>query len=198
MLKNDLWIIEQAKQGMISPFEPSLIRCIQLGSEQDVPALSYGLSSYGYDIRLSPQEFLIFRHIPGTVVNPKAFSPENLESVALQRDKYGDYFIIPANSYGLGVSLEKIQMPSNVTAICLGKSTYARVGLIANTTPLEASWHGAITLEFSNASSTDCRIYANEGVVQLLFFEGETCQTTYADRGGKYQNQAGRVTLPRV
>ncbi|AFY37173.1 deoxycytidine triphosphate deaminase [[Leptolyngbya] sp. PCC 7376] len=198
MLKNDIWILDQAKHGMITPFEPTLIRQIQLDENSTVPALSYGLSSYGYDIRLSPEEFLIFRHIPGTVVNPKAFSPKNLEAVALQRDEYGDYFIIPANSYGLGVSLEKIQMPPNVTAICLGKSTYARVGLIANTTPLEASWRGAITLEFSNASSTDCRIYANEGVVQLLFFEGEPCNTTYSDRGGKYQNQEGKVTLPRV
>lgn len=198
MLKNDIWILEQAKQGMITPFEAKLIRQIDLAPQQTVPALSYGLSSYGYDIRLSPAEFLIFRHIPGTVVNPKAFSPENLERVNLKRDEYGDYFIIPANSYGLGVSLETIQMPPNVTAICLGKSTYARVGLIANTTPLEASWCGAITLEFSNASSTDCRIYANEGVVQLLFFEGDPCNTTYSDRGGKYQNQEGKVTLPRV
>lgn len=192
MLKNDLWIIDQAKKGMIAPFEKNLVR------ETDKPVISYGVSSYGYDIRLSPEEFLIFRHIPGTVVNPKAFSPKNLEKVTLQQDEYGDYFIIPANSYGLGVSLEKIKMPPNVTAICLGKSTYARVGLIANTTPLEASWCGAITLEFSNASSTDCRIYANEGVVQLLFFEGEPCQTTYADRKGKYQDQPAQVVLPRV
>ena len=126
MLKNDHWILEQARAGMIAPFEESLIRQIQLTPAQAVPALSYGLSSYGYDIRLNPEEFLIFRHIPGAVVNPKAFSPENLEPVALKRDEYGDYFIIPANSYGLGFSLEKIQMPPNVTVICLGKSTYAR------------------------------------------------------------------------
>lgn len=197
MLKNDKWIIEQAYQGMISPFEPELVKAISLG-EETIGAISFGTSSYGYDIRLSPNDFGIFRHIPGTVINPKAFNRENLEKVSLQRDEYGDYFIIPANSYGLGVSLEKIQMPPNVTAICLGKSTYARVGLIANTTPLEASWRGAITLEFSNASSTDCRIYANEGVVQLLFFEGEQCLTTYADRGGKYQDQEARIVLPRI
>lgn len=198
MIKNDLWIIEQAQQGMIKPFESQLVRKIAIDSDNIRPALSYGLSSYGYDIRLSPQEFLVFKHIPGTVVNPKNFNPHNLEPVPLQSDEYGDYFIIPANSYGLGVSLETIKMPSNVTAICLGKSTYARVGVIANITPLEASWQGAITLEFSNSSSTDCRIYANEGVVQLLFFEGDPCQTTYADRGGKYQNQSARVTLPKV
>jgi dCTP deaminase len=199
MIKNDKWIIEQAEKGMITPFEGNLVRKItseDTGSE--MPVLSYGLSSYGYDIRLSPKEFLIFRHIPGTVVNPKNFSLKNLEKVDLQKDEYGEFFIIPANSYGLGVSLEQIAMPSNVTAICLGKSTYARVGLIANITPLEASWKGNITLEFSNSSSTDCRIYASEGVCQLLFFEGEACQTTYQDRGGKYQNQSHCVTLPKV
>jgi dCTP deaminase len=199
MLKNDKWIIEQAKEGMIQPFEANSVKKIAIESGSIVPALSYGLSSYGYDIRLSPEEFLVFRHIPGTVVDPKNFNPKNLESVPLHRDEGGEFFIIPANSYGLGVSLERIQMPSNVTAICVGKSTYARVGVICNVTPLEASWIGAgITLEFSNASSADCRIYANEGVAQLLFFEGEPCQTTYADRSGKYQNQSSRVTLPKV
>ncbi len=199
MIKNDKWIIEQAQNGMISPFESSLVRKISLeNTGLEIPVLSYGLSSYGYDIRLSPKEFLIFKHIPGTVVNPKNFSARNLEKVELQTDEYGQFFIIPANSYGLGVSLENIAMPPNVTAICLGKSTYARVGLIANITPLEASWKGNITLEFSNSSSTDCRIYANEGVCQLLFFEGDPCQTTYQDRGGKYQNQSHAVTLPKV
>jgi dCTP deaminase len=194
-MKNDRWI--ESQEGMITPFEPQLIRRIAHNS-LSIPALSYGLSSYGYDIRLSPNEFLIFRHIPGTVGNPKAFNRGNLESVELHQDEWGQYFIIPAHSYGLGVSLEKIQMPSNVTAICLGKSTYARVGIIANTTPLEAGWCGHITLEFSNSSAADWRIYANEGVVQLLFFEGEPCKTTYGDRQGKYQDQGEFVTLPRV
>ena len=198
MLKNDKWIIEQARKGMIEPFELSLIRTVKLQSGAEVPALSYGLSSYGYDIRLSPKEFLVFRHIPGTVVNPKRFNPKNLESVPLQQDEDGDFFIIPAHSYGLGVALEKLQIPPNVTAICLGKSTYARIGLIANITPAEASWNGSLTLEFSNSSSADCRIYANEGIVQLLFLEGEPCQTTHADRGGKYQNHPERVTLAKV
>jgi len=198
MLKNDKWIIEKAKQGMIEPFEHRLIRKVTLDSGLVVPALSYGLSSYGYDIRLSPKEFLVFKHIPGTIVNPKRFNPKNLEPVSLEHDEDGAFFIIPAHSYGLGVALEKLRMPDNVTAICLGKSTYARVGLIANITPAEASWNGALTLEFSNSSSADCRIYANEGVVQLLFLEGEKCQTTYADRGGKYQDQPDRVTLAKV
>ncbi len=200
MLKNDKWIIEQAKKGMISPFEEKSIRKVTLGSNKEVPTISWGLSSYGYDIRLSPHDFRIFRHIPGTVVDPKNFNPHNLEQSELHTDKDGSsYFIIPANSYGLGASLESIKMPPNVTAICLGKSTYARVGVIANITPLEASWQGqSITLEFSNASSADVKIYANEGVVQLLFFEGEPCETTYEDRKGKYQNQSHGVTLPRV
>lgn len=200
MIKNDKWIVEQARQGMITPFEEKSIRKATFNSKNEVGTISWGLSSYGYDIRLSPHDFRIFRHIPGTVVDPKNFNPKNLEPAELHFDADGSsYFIIPANSYGLGASLESIKMPSNVTAICLGKSTYARVGVIANITPLESSWHGkSITLEFSNASSADVKIYANEGVVQLLFFEGEPCQTTYADRGGKYQNQSAGVTLPIV
>ena len=198
MIKNDKWIIEQAKKGMISPFEEKLVRKVVLDSGQEMPTISWGLGSYGYDVRLSPIESLVFKHVPGTIVNPKNFNPQNLEPVPLQHDEYGDYFIIPAHSYGLGVALEKLQMPPNVTAICLGKSTYARVGLIANITPAEASWAGSLTLEFSNSSNADCRIYANEGVVQLLFFEGEPCQTTYEDRKGKYQNQPRKVTLPKV
>ena len=200
MIKNDKWIIEQAEKGMISPFEQTSVRKALLGTKQEIPTISWGLSSYGYDIRLSPHDFRIFRHIPGTVVDPKNFNPKNLEKAQLHSNEDGSsYFIIPANSYGLGASLESITMPPNVTAICLGKSTYARVGVIANITPLEASWHGqSITLEFSNASSADVRIYANEGVVQLLFFEGEKCQTTYSDRQGKYQNQGRGVTLPKV
>jgi dCTP deaminase len=199
MLKNDRWILEQAQNGMIEPFEPHLIRSVSAdGNGLTRKVLSYGLSSYGYDIRLSPAEFLVFRHIPGTVVNPKKFNPGNLEAVSLQSDSDGDYFVIPAHSYGLGVALEHLNIPPNITVICIGKSSYARVGLIANLTPVEASWRGYLTLEFSNSSSADCRIYANEGVVQLLFLEGEPCGTTYDDRFGKYQDQPQRVTLAKV
>lgn len=199
MLKNDRWITEQAKQGMIEPFEPQLVRHVSLDTNGlGRPVLSYGLSSYGYDIRLSPAEFLVFRHIPGTIVNPKRFNPSNLEPVTLHSDEDGDYFIIPAHSYGLGVALERLHIPSNITVICIGKSSYARVGLIANLTPAEASWRGHLTLEVSNSSSADCRIYANEGVVQLLFLEGQPCETTYADRAGKYQDQPQKVTLARI
>jgi dCTP deaminase len=192
MLKNDRWIMEQARGGMIDPFEPTLVSQLE-----DRRVVSYGLSSYGYDLRLAPNDFRIFRHIPGTVVNPKAFNPQNLEPVPLQRDEYGEFFIIPANSYGLGVSLERLKIPPNITVICIGKSTMARCGIIANITPVEAGWEGFLTLEFSNSSCADCRIYANEGVLQLLFFEGEPCQTTYADRKGKYQGQAQCVTPAR-
>jgi dCTP deaminase len=199
MIKNDAWIAKMAAKGLIQPFQPSLIRQLeQTATSPGHAVISYGLSSYGYDIRLSPAEFRIFRHIPGTVVDPKNFSPANLEPTALRTDASGSYFVLPAHSYGLGVALEKISVPDNISVICIGKSTYARCGIIANLTPAEAGWRGHLTLEFSNSSSADCRIYANEGVVQLLFFEGEPCQVSYATRQGKYQDQAEQVTLARV
>jgi len=197
MIKNDKWILQQCSRGMISPYESSLVRRYKRGSDE-LSCISYGVSSYGYDIRLSPKEFKVFKRIPALVINPKSFNDKSLEVVDLQSDQWGDYFVIPANSYGLGVSLEKIVMPVNVTAICIGKSTYARVGIIANLTPVEAAWSGYLTLEFSNSSSADCRIYANEGVAQLLFFEGDMCRTSYQDRLGKYQNQLEQITLPVV
>ncbi|MGC1310255.1 MAG: dCTP deaminase [Phormidesmis sp.] len=199
MIKNDAWIKEAANKGMIAPFESSLIRRAQLPSQpQESPVISYGLSSYGYDIRLSANEFRIFRHVPGTVIDPKNFNPENLEPTKLKKDDNGSYFILPAHSYGLGVALERLQMPDNITTVCIGKSTYARCGIIANLTPAEAGWRGYLTLEFSNSSSADCRIYANEGVVQLLFLEGEPCQVSYEARRGKYQDQPEAVTIARV
>ncbi|MFN6540096.1 MAG: dCTP deaminase [Nostoc sp. EkiNYC01] len=188
-----------AQKGMISPFERSLIRKVQKDANSGLrPVISYGLSSYGYDIRLSPAEFRIFRHIPGTIVDPKNFNPQNLEPTSLHTDVDDSYFILPAHSYGLGVALERLDVPSNITVICIGKSTYARCGIIANLTPAEAAWRGHLTLEFSNSSSADCRIYANEGVVQLLFLEGEPCAISYETRQGKYQDQAEIVTLARV
>jgi dCTP deaminase len=193
MLKNDNWIKKMADEGMIAPFEPKQVR--HVNSE---PVISYGLSSFGYDIRLSPREFRIFRHIPGTVVDPKDFNPENLEIAKLQTGKNGSFFILPAHSYGLGVALERLEMPENITAICMGKSTMARVGVIANITPVEAGWRGYLTLEFSNSSSADCRVYANEGIVQLLFLEGEPCAVSYHSRQGKYQDQSESVTIARV
>ena len=199
MIKNDAWIAKMAAKGLIHPFQPSLVRQLeQTETSPAHPVISFGLSSYGYDIRLSPAEFRIFRHIPGTVVDPKNFSPANLEPTELRTSDSGSYFVLPAHSYGLGVALEKISVPDNISVICIGKSTYARCGIIANLTPAEAGWRGHLTLEFSNSSSADCRIYANEGVVQLIFFEGEPCQVSYATRRGKYQDQAEQVTLAKV
>ena len=193
MIKNDNWITASAEAGMIKPFCPSLV-----SKTDDRKVLSYGLSSFGYDIRLSPKDFRIFRHIPGTVIDPKKFNPANLERVELQTDDHGEFFILPAHSYGLGVALEYLKVPANISVLCIGKSTYARIGCIANLTPAEAGWEGHLTLEISNASHADCRIYANEGIVQLIFFEGEPCDTCYATRQGKYQHQKQEVTLPRV
>ncbi len=193
MIQNDRWISQQAAQGMIEPFEPQLVRQLD-----NFAVISYGLSSFGYDIRLSPLEFRVFRHIPGTVVDPKQFNPDNLEPVKLHEDAHGQFFILPAHSYGLGVALERLDVPDNITVLCIGKSTYARVGLIANLTPAEAGWRGHLTLEFSNSSSADCRIYAKEGVVQLLFLEGEPCDVTYQQRRGKYQDQPEQVVFSRV
>jgi len=203
VIKNDAWIKEQAAKGMISPFVPELIRKVRtfdsdLGDEYDRPVISYGSSSYGYDLRLSPADFRIFRHVPGKVVDPKNFSSDNLEAAALHHGDEGDYFILPAHSYGLGVALERLEVPDNISVICIGKSTYARCGIIANCTPAEAGWRGHLTLEFSNSSSADCRIYANEGIVQLIFFEGEPCHVCYETRQGKYQDQPQGVVVARV
>ena len=193
MIKNDAWIARIAEEGMIKPFEPHLIRKVD-----NFSVISYGLSSFGYDIRLSPKDFRTFRHIPGTIINPKDFNPENLEPARLHRDKDGEYFILPGHSYGLGVALEYLEVPDNITVLCIGKSTYCRCGIIANLSPAESGWRGHLTLEFSNASPADARIYANEGVVQLLFLEGEPCEVSYAARQGKYQDQSESVTLAKV
>lgn len=202
MIKNDDWIRQQAVAGMIHPFSPRLVRNVTTGlaypDNQQRPVLSYGTSSFGYDIRLSSQEFMIFQHVPGRVVDPKAFSNDNLRSVKLHSCKQGKYFILPAHSYGLGVALEHLDIPENITVLCIGKSTYARCGIIANLTPAEAGWRGHLTLEFSNSSSADCRIYVNEGVCQLLFLEGEACAVTYKDRAGKYQDQPESVVYARI
>lgn len=203
MILNDAEITELAINGMITPFQIQLIREVNVLGHESMPGqirkvISYGLSSYGYDIRLSSKEFKVFKHIPGTIVNPKNFNPDNLESVKLQHDSWGDYFIIPAHSYGLGVAIERLEMPADLTAICLGKSTYARAGLIVNVTPAESMWRGNLTLEISNSSSADCRIFANEGICQLLFLRGKPCEVSYEDRQGKYQDQPEEIVLARV
>lgn len=207
MIQNDRWIIEEAQNGMIVPFVPELVREIDECSIMSSPGLfwpgsrkiiSYGLSSYGYDLRLSPKEFKVFRHIPGTIINPKRFNPENLESVELHHDDDGDCFIIPAHSYGLGVTIERVDIPPNVTGLLLNKSTYVRCGVLLPATVIEAAWKGHITLEISNSSHTDVKLFVSEGIAQLLFFEGENCETNYQERKGKYMNQPETIVTAKV
>lgn len=193
VLISDIEISRLAQEGMITPYIGTLIR-----EAEGRKLISYGPSSYGYDLRLSPKAFYVFKHVPGTVMNPKAFNPSNLEQVELHHDQWGSYFILPAHSYGLGVAMERLQLPDDITALFIGKSTYARMGVIANLTPGEAGWRGHLTLEFSNSAGADCRIYANEGIVQALFFRGEPCSTTYRDRNGKYQDQPEDVVTARA
>jgi dCTP deaminase len=186
-IKSDKWIRRMAEQQrMIEPFEPGQVK--QNGSGAVV---SYGTSSYGYDIRCS-DEFKIFTNINCTIVDPKRFDAKSFV------DFKGDVCIIPPNSFALARTVEYFRIPRNVLTICLGKSTYARCGIIVNVTPLEPEWEGHVTLEFSNTTPLPAKIYANEGVAQVLFIEGdEVCETSYKDRGGKYQGQKG-VTLPKI
>ncbi len=172
--------------GMIEPFEPDQVRQSEQGK-----VISYGTSSYGYDIRCS-NEFKIFTNINSAVVDPKNFDESSFVNFT------GDVCIIPPNSFALARTVEYFRIPRTVLTVCLGKSTYARCGIIVNVTPFEPEWEGYVTLEFSNTTTLPAKIYANEGVAQVLFFEAdEECETSYRDRGGKYQGQVG-VTLPRA
>lgn len=183
MIKNDRWIRKMAReQTMISPFEEKQAR-------QGV--ISFGLSSYGYDIRIA-DEFKIFTNINTTIVDPKNF---DLRSFV---DFKGPVCIIPPNSFALGKSVEYFKIPRTVMCICTGKSTYARCGIITNVTPFEPEWEGFVTLEISNTTPLPAKIYANEGIAQVLFFESdEACEVSYADKKGKYQAQRG-ITIPRI
>ena len=174
-------------EGMIEPFEPGQVRT-RPGNER---MISYGTSSYGYDVRCA-NEFKIFTNINSAIVDPKNFADNSF--VSLQ----SDVCIIPPNSFALARTVEYFRIPRNVLTICLGKSTYARCGIIVNVTPLEPEWEGHVTLEFSNTTTLPAKIYANEGVAQMFFLESdEVCETSYKDRGGKYQGQTG-VTLPKA
>jgi dCTP deaminase len=185
-IKSDKWIRRMALKGMIEPFEAGQVKAVD-GKR----IVSYGTSSYGYDVRCST-EFKIFTNINSTIVDPKAFDEKNFV------DYRGEVCIIPPNSFALARTVEYFRIPRSVLTICLGKSTYARCGIIVNVTPLEPEWEGHVTLEFSNTTPLPARIYANEGVAQVLFLEAdEVCETSYRDRGGKYQGQKG-VTLPRI
>ena len=175
------------ENGMIEPFAEGQVRETEGGAQ----VISYGVSSYGYDLRVS-DEFKVFTDVFSTVVDPKAFDERSFV------DMKTDECIIPPNSFALSRSVEYFRIPRDVLTVCLGKSTYARCGIIVNVTPFEPEWEGHVTLEISNTTPLPAKIYANEGLAQVLFFEAsETCETSYADRGGKYQSQTG-ITIPRV
>tara|TARA_Y100000768_G_scaffold268341_1_gene205084 strand:- start:2364 stop:2897 length:534 start_codon:yes stop_codon:yes gene_type:complete len=174
-----------AEQGMIEPYEPGQVR----KNEKNERIVSYGTSSYGYDVRCA-NEFKIFTNVHSGIVDPKNFDEGSFVNVN------SDVCVIPPNSFVLARTVEYFRIPRSVLTVCLGKSTYARCGIIVNVTPLEPEWEGHVTLEFSNTTPLPAKIYANEGVAQMLFFESdEVCTTSYKDRQGKYQGQLG-VTLP--
>ena len=179
----DTWIRKMAlEHGMITPFTDRL---------QREGVISYGVSSYGYDARVS-DEFKIFTNVDSAIVDPKDFSDRGFV------DRRTDQCVIPPNSFALASTVEYFRIPRDVLVICLGKSTYARCGIIVNVTPLEPEWEGHVTLEFSNTTPLPARIYANEGAAQFIFLKADTvCETSYKDRKGKYQGQKG-VTLPRL
>lgn len=183
-IKSDKWIQEMAAKGMIEPFESGQVR-----ENENGKIVSYGTSSYGYDVRCS-DEFKIFTNINSAIVDPKAFDKDSFIDVQ------SDVCIIPPNSFVLARTVEYFRIPRNILTICVGKSTYARCGIIVNVTPLEPEWEGHVTLEFSNTTNLPAKIYANEGVAQMLFLEAdEECAISYKDRAGKYMGQVG-VTLP--
>jgi dCTP deaminase len=186
-IKSDRWIRKMAEEhDMIEPFAATQVKEIE-GNK----IISYGTSSYGYDVRCA-NEFKIFTNINSTIVDPKNFDPKNFVAIT------ADECIIPPNSFALARTVERFRIPRNVLTVCLGKSTYARCGIIVNVTPLEPEWEGYVTLEFSNTTPLPAKIYANEGVAQMLFFESdEECAVSYKDRKGKYMGQVG-VTLPKA
>jgi dCTP deaminase len=182
-VKSDRWIRKMASEhGMIEPFSDKQVR---------EGIISYGLSSYGYDVRIA-DEFKIFTNINHTIVDPKDFDPRSFV------DFKGEQCIIPPNSFALARTVEYFRIPRDVIVVCVGKSSYARCGIIVNVTPLEPEWEGIVTLEVSNTTPLPARIYAGEGIAQMLFFQSdEACETSYADKKGKYQAQKG-LTLPRL
>ena len=186
-IKSDSWIRNMAAEhAMIEPYVGDQVRQGENGR-----IISYGTSSYGYDVRCST-EFKVFTNIHSATVDPKNFDERSFVDVR------GDVCVIPPNSFALARTVEYFRIPRNVLTICLGKSTYARCGIIVNVTPLEPEWEGHVTLEFSNTTTLPAKIYANEGVAQMLFFESdEACEVSYRDRGGKYMGQQG-VTLPKA
>lgn len=185
MLLSD-WDLIKA-HGIITPFFDCQVRTV----DNCLSAVSYGLSSHGYDIRLSPTDFRLFSPVLGSMeIDPKNFDQRSLVNAELKTSDAGAFFVIPPFHYALGITVEAFNIPRNVMGICLGKSTYARTGLIVNTTPLEAGWQGKLVLELANVAPLPIRVYANEGIGQICFFRSmNDCHISYADRSGKYQNQ---------
>lgn len=176
---------------MVAPFRPEQLRQTPTGA----PAISSGLSSFGYDLTLAVDGFRIFSPIVSEEIDPKNFNESSLMAAPLRTAADGSlYWLLPPHSYALGVTVESFNIPVDVLGLCMGKSTYARSGLIVNTTPLEPGWRGRLVLEFSNSADLPVRVYANEGIAQVVFFEGDIPSITYADRFGKYQDQKGIVT----
>ena len=182
-IRPDHWITQMARDhGMIEPFESSQVR---------EGVISYGVSSYGYDIRVA-DEFKIFTNVHSAIVDPKSFDPRSMV------DFTGDVCVIPPNSFALARTVEYFRIPRSVLTICVGKSTYARCGIIVNVTPFEPEWQGYVTLEISNTTPLPAKIYANEGIAQVLFFESDSeCEVSYADKKGKYQRQQS-IVLPKL
>jgi dCTP deaminase len=194
-VKSDRWIRRMAADAqLIQPFSEQLVREVE-GRR----IISAGASSYGYDMRLADDGFRVFSPIHGREIDPKKFDESSLVEPPLQTtDDGSQYYLMPPHSYALGVTVETFRMPRNVTAICMGKSTYARAGLIVNTTPLEAGWQGRLVIELGNLADLPLRVYVNEGIGQVIFFESdEDCSVSYEDRGGKYQGQTG-LTYSRL
>jgi dCTP deaminase len=194
-VKSDRWIRRMAEEAqLIQPFNEQLVREVQ-GRR----IISAGASSYGYDMRLADDGFRVFSPIHGREIDPKHFDEDSLVEPALRSaDDGSQYYLMPPHSYALGVTVETFRMPRNVTAICMGKSTYARAGLIVNTTPLEAGWQGRLVIELGTLADLPLRVYVNEGIGQVVFFESdEDCSVSYEDRGGKYQGQTG-LTYSRL
>ena len=191
-IKSDRWIRRMATEHeMISPFAPQQVRESVNESGEVQRAISYGVSSYGYDLRVA-DEFKVFTNVHGSVVDPKNFDDRSFVDIKT------DCCIIPPNSFALARSIEYFKIPRSVLTVCLGKSTYARCGIIVNVTPFEPEWEGHVTLEISNTTPLPALVYANEGLAQVLFFESdEECETSYGDRGGKYQGQTG-INPPRM
>jgi dCTP deaminase len=189
------WEIKERaeKEQMIEPFVDRLI-----SKEDGRRLLSYGLSSYGYDIRLSPSQCLIFGKIQTGDCDPKAFDESILKPAELLEDERGKYFLLPPYGYCLGVAQERLKLPRDITVVAVGKSTYARSGILVNITPAESGWEGYLTLEISNCTGLFNRVYANEGITQLLFYRGNPCEVSYQDRKGKYQDQPNTVVFPQV